>query len=80
MGKEDRRDIQIVGSVPLANADEVIRTVATILGERVSRITDGETGPRLNWIEWQAPVFDGHPMFDGSEHTASADDARRPWC
>jgi len=40
MGKEDRRDIQIVGSVPLANADEVIRTVATILGERVSRITD----------------------------------------
>ena len=60
---EKHYDILFVGSVPLADAEAVFRTVATTLGRRVSRITDGETGPRLNWIEWQAPVFDAHPMF-----------------
>jgi hypothetical protein len=56
-------DILFVGSLPLADAEVAFRTIATTLGHRVSRITDGETGSRLNWIEWQAPVFDAHPMF-----------------
>ncbi|HTY66480.1 MAG TPA: hypothetical protein VMH36_07505 [Alphaproteobacteria bacterium] len=56
-------DVLFVGSVPLGSAEDVFRAVATLVGERASRITDGETGPRLNWIEWQAPVFESHPMF-----------------
>ncbi|HVB79587.1 MAG TPA: hypothetical protein VNE82_06505 [Candidatus Binataceae bacterium] len=59
-----RRDVLIVGSVPLADADEVFRTIADILGERVERMPDGETGKRAKWIEWQSPVFDDHPLFE----------------
>ena len=59
-----RRDILIVGSVPLSSAEDVIRTIAAALGDRVRRLTDGETGARLNWIESQTPVFDRHPMFE----------------
>jgi hypothetical protein len=59
-----QRDILIVGSVPLADAEAVFRAIATALGDRVRRIPDGETGARINWIESQAPVFDRHPMFE----------------
>ena len=59
-----QRDILIVGSVPLADAEAVFRAVAGALGSRVRRIPDGETGARINWIESQAPVFDSHPMFE----------------
>lgn len=58
-----RRDVHIVGSVPLKNSEEVIGAIANTLGERVQRIPDGETGERLKWIEWQSAIFDEHPMF-----------------
>jgi hypothetical protein len=58
------RDILIVGSVPLASSEAVFRTIAQTLGERVRRMPDGETGERINWIEFQTPVFDRHPMFE----------------
>lgn len=47
----------LVGSVPLASAEVVFRTVAAELGDRLRRIPDGETGPRSDWIVWQLPVF-----------------------
>ena len=59
-----QRDILIVGSVPLADAEAVFRTLAGALGSRLRRIPDGETGARINWIESQAPVFERHPMFE----------------
>lgn len=69
-------DILIVGSVPLADSEAVFRAVAAALGERVRRIPDGETGPRINWIEFQAPVFERHPMFE----TAPEDrEAKADW-
>ena len=40
----------LVGSVPLANADEVIATAAAQLGDHLRRIPDGETGVRTIWI------------------------------
>lgn len=46
--------VHLVGSVPLANAEEVFRTTSSILGGRLRRIPDGETGVRSNWIGWQA--------------------------
>jgi SAM-dependent methyltransferase len=47
----------LVGSVPLASAEAVFRTIAAEIGDRVRRIPDGETGPRSDWIVWQLPVF-----------------------
>jgi hypothetical protein len=44
------RSVHLCGSVPLSNAAEVFATTAEILGNRVSRMPDGETGPRKNWV------------------------------
>jgi len=38
------RGVHLVGSIPLASAEEVFRTGSSILGERLRRIPDGETG------------------------------------
>jgi hypothetical protein len=57
------RDVLIVGSVPLSDSEAVFRAIAGALGDRAPRLPDGETGPRLNWIEFQTPVFDAHPQF-----------------
>jgi hypothetical protein len=54
----------LVGSVPLANSEEVFRTISAILGERLHRIPDGETGVRTNWIGWQLAFFENNPAFD----------------
>lgn len=52
-----KRPVLLVGSVPLSDAEDVFRTASSILGDRVKRIPDGETGVRTNWIGWQAAVF-----------------------
>lgn len=56
--------VHLVGSVPLGSAEEVFRTVATSVGDRLSRMPDGETGPRSDWILWQYPVFSSRPQFE----------------
>lgn len=58
------RTVHLVGSVPLANEEEVFRTTSDILGEHVKRIPDGETGVRSNWIGWQAAVFARIPTLE----------------
>src|SRR5205807_10613749 len=58
------RGIHLVGSVPLASADEVFRAVGAALGDHVRRIPDGETGPRSDWIVWQYPVLSSRPQFE----------------
>ncbi len=55
---------QLVGSVPLASAEVVFRTVAAEIGDRLRRIPDGETGPRSDWIVWQLPVFTSQPQLE----------------
>jgi hypothetical protein len=67
------RDVLIVGSVPLADAEQVFRAVAGTLGQHVRRIPDGETGARINWIESQSPVFDRHPDFALAQQDAGKD-------
>jgi ubiquinone/menaquinone biosynthesis C-methylase UbiE len=54
----------LVGSVPLASAEVVFETVASVLGDRVRRLPDGETGPRSDWIVWQLPVFTSRPELE----------------
>jgi hypothetical protein len=51
------RDVYLVGSVPMANAQEVFEQVSAALGRRIKRIPDGETGERSDWITWLEPVF-----------------------
>jgi len=57
------RDVLMVGSVPLADAEAVFRAVAGTVGDRVRRIPDGETGTRTNWIVWQFAVFGASPQL-----------------
>src|ERR687895_1307711 len=54
----------LVGSVPLATAEAVFRTLSAGLGDRLRRIPDGETGPRADWIVWQYPVLSSRPQFE----------------
>jgi len=58
------RPVHLVGSVPLANEEEVFRTASAILGERVKRLPDGETGVRTGWIGWQRAVFARTPGLE----------------
>jgi hypothetical protein len=52
-GTNSPRGALLLGSIPLANAEEVFRTSCDRLGDRLRRVPDGETGERLGWIRWQ---------------------------
>ena len=43
----------LVGGLKADTAEEAIRRAAGALGTRLYRLTDGETGPRAQWIWWQ---------------------------
>lgn len=58
------REVHLVGSVPLACAEDVFRTSSTTLGQRLKKIPDGETGHRRNWINFQYAVLAKHPDFE----------------
>ncbi len=60
------RSIHLVGSVPMANSEEVFETVSMALGPRIKRLPDGETGKRGDWITWLEPVFADNPAFQKS--------------
>lgn len=56
--------VHLVGSVPLSNAASVFEAVGQILEGRISRIPDGETGDRSNWIAWQLPLLKLNPVLE----------------
>jgi hypothetical protein len=60
------RGVHLVGSVPMANAREVFETVSRALGNRITRLPDGETGERGDWITWLEPVFANNPALQKS--------------
>jgi hypothetical protein len=60
------RNVHLVGSVPMANAEEVFERVSAALGPRIKRLPDGETGARGDWITWLEPVFADNPAFEKS--------------
>jgi hypothetical protein len=64
VSREQSRGVHLVGSIPLANAEEVFRTVSTILGTRLRRIPDGETDERKNWINWQFRFLADNPQLE----------------
>ena len=62
--QQQPRGVHLNGSIPLADANEVFRVTSSILGERLHRIPDGETGVRTNWIGWQIDVFTRNPSLE----------------
>jgi hypothetical protein len=50
--------------VPLASTEDVFRTLAGALGDRLSRMPDGETGERRRWIWWQRAMLERHPAME----------------
>ena len=60
------RNIHLVGSVPMADAEQVFGQVVATLGARVRRLPDGETGERGDWITWLEPVFAQNPALQKS--------------
>src|SRR5205807_4516068 len=58
------RGVHLVGSVPLASSEVVLRTVAREIGDRLRRVPDGETGPRSDWIVWQLSLFTSQPAIE----------------
>ena len=59
-------DVYLVGSVPMASAEQVFEAVSAALGPRIRRIPDGETGERGDWITWLEPVFAASPALEKS--------------
>ncbi len=54
----------LIGSVPLADAETVFRTVTGELGPYLRHIPDGETGERTRWIYWQRTMLLDHPAME----------------
>jgi hypothetical protein len=64
------REILLVGSIPLATADEVFSTVGRELDGLIRRIPDGEFGDRTDWVQWQSSVFGRIPFVERVDETA----------
>jgi len=60
-------DVHIVGSVPLADAEQVFSTLASALGTSLKRMPDGETDERLDWITWLEVVFANSQALEQSD-------------
>lgn len=63
-GPARSREVLLVGSVGLRDSEEVFRTVGALLGVRMTRIPDGETGPRTSWVTRLRSVIEGNPAFE----------------
>ena len=54
----------LIGSVPLADAEAVFRTVCGALWSSLLRVPDGETGERRRWIWFQRQMLERHPAIE----------------
>ena len=58
------RPAHLVGSIPCASADAVMRLAAGKLGSLLRRLPDGETGDRADWIQYLIHVVAKHPFME----------------
>ncbi|MGH8700783.1 MAG: hypothetical protein ACREVR_06350 [Burkholderiales bacterium] len=63
-GSPHARELLLVGSVGLRDSEAVFRTVGPLLGGRMTRIPDGETGPRTSWVTRLRGVIENNPAFE----------------
>lgn len=59
-----RRDVLLVGGMPLGCAEDAFRAAATALGERISRIPGSEAGEPPRWVKWQRDIVERNPAFE----------------
>jgi hypothetical protein len=65
MGDVGVRGAHLVGSMPLSDRDEVFTMAATILGDHLRRLPDGETGVRTRWTGWTFPIaYEPNPNLE----------------
>ena len=63
------RTVYVVGTVPLADTEAVMRALAASVGPALRWVPDGETGERLAWLPWLDRIFATHPSFEQTEET-----------
>jgi len=66
------REVLLVGSVGLKDSEEVFRAVGPLLGGRMKRIPDGETGPRTSWVSRLRFILEDNPSFEDDPQEAAA--------
>ncbi len=67
----EKRQVHLVGSVPLKSAEDVFRTSGSLMGDCLARLPDGETGNRLQWIMYQYILMSKMPAFEVVAGTVS---------
>jgi hypothetical protein len=72
MASESAREILLVGSVGLRDNEEVFRAVGPLLGSRMTRIPDGETGERTSWVARLRSALLANPAFEDDPAEAAA--------
>jgi hypothetical protein len=60
-----KRQVHLVGGVPLSSAREVFEVTSRILGPALPRIPDGEVG--RPWMGWFAPVITENPDLERTD-------------
>ena len=66
------REVLLVGSVGLRDTEDVFRAVGPLLGARMRRIPDGETGPRTSWVARLRFVLENNPAFEDDPRELAA--------
>lgn len=61
---DSSRELLLVGSLGLDDAESAFRKAAGTLGGRIRRLPDGETGPRAMWVIWNRHVFEACPALE----------------
>jgi methionine synthase II (cobalamin-independent) len=56
--------VHLCGSVPLPSSRAVFEAAADTLGPRLRRYPDGETGDRLDWLQWQGQFLKRSPDLE----------------
>ena len=60
-------NVHLVGSVPMASAEEVFDKVSAALGPHLKRLPDGEIGERLNWVGHLERVFEASSALERTD-------------
>src|SRR4029077_15641797 len=61
---EEKDRLQLIGSLPLDNSEQVFRRVADELGPFLRCMPDGETGERSRWVYFQRQMLLDHPAME----------------
>jgi hypothetical protein len=69
---DSAREVLLVGSVGLADSAEVFRAVGPLLGARMRRMPDGETGARTSWVARLRFALENNPAFEDDPREAAA--------